>query len=76
MLECMARDLFGGGMETVQVTLIFGLLLLANRPHILKKVNSYEIKGYAKRGDTCLTNTKQPYVDDLSRRLDLHVSSA
>lgn len=41
MVECMVRDVFGGGLETTELTLIFGLLVLANRPHILKKVNGY-----------------------------------
>ncbi|XP_039274009.2 uncharacterized protein LOC120347963 [Styela clava] len=39
MLDCMIRDLFGAGMETVQGTLIFSCLILANRPHLMERIH-------------------------------------
>lgn len=48
MIQGMVRDVFGGGMETTQLFMIFSLLVLANRPHVQKKVTGYLFCGTVK----------------------------
>lgn len=59
MLECMVRDLFGGGLETTEMTLIFSFLILANRPQILKRVS------FIYHRSVILTSGNRLYAHDL-----------